>query len=43
MVYQGWWHGSGAAVNNLTSDRTTDIGKQAAYYDCLCRIDRLHG
>ncbi len=43
MVYQGWWHCSGAAVNNLTSDRTTDIGKQAAYYDCLCRIDRLHG
>jgi anaerobic selenocysteine-containing dehydrogenase len=43
MVYQGWWHSSGAAVNNLTSDRTTDIGKQAAYYDCLCRIDRLRG
>ena len=39
MVYQGWWHASGAAVNNLTSDRITDFGYQAAYYDCLCRID----
>lgn len=41
MVYQGWWHASGAAVNNLTPDRVTDLGKQAAYYDCLCRIERL--
>lgn len=39
MVYEGWWHSSGAAVNNLTPDRITDMGAQAAYYDCLCRID----
>lgn len=39
MVYEGWWHSSGAAVNNLTPDRITDMGVQAAYYDCLCRID----
>lgn len=39
MVYEGWWHYSGAAVNNLTPDRITDMGNQAAYYDCLCRID----
>lgn len=39
MVYQGWWQASGAAVNNLTSDQITDLGYQAAYYDCLCRID----
>ncbi len=40
MVYQGWWQSSGAAVNNLTPDRLTDLGCQAAYYDCLCRIDK---
>ena len=41
MVYQGWWHSSGAAVNNLTPDRLTDIGCQAAYYDCLCHIEKV--
>ncbi len=40
MVYQGWWHLSGAAVNNLTPDRLTDFGNQAAYYDCLCRLEQ---
>jgi anaerobic selenocysteine-containing dehydrogenase len=40
LVYQGWWHSSGAAVNNLTPDRLTDLGDQAAYYDCLCRIEK---
>lgn len=39
MVYEGWWHISGAAVNNLTPDHQTDLGNQAAYYDCLCRIE----
>jgi len=38
MVYEGWWHKSGAAVNSLTADYRTDMGDQAAYYDCLCRI-----
>jgi anaerobic selenocysteine-containing dehydrogenase len=41
LVYQGWWHSSGAAVNNLTPDRLSDLGNQAAYYDCLCRIDPI--
>jgi len=41
MVYEGWWHASGTAVNNLTSDCLTDMGNQAAYYDCMCRIDPL--
>ncbi|MFO7951344.1 MAG: molybdopterin-dependent oxidoreductase [Bacillota bacterium] len=41
MVYEGWWFASEAAVNNLTPDRLTDLGAQAAYYDCLCRIDKL--
>ncbi len=39
MVYEGWWHSSGAAVNKLTPDGITDMGQQAAYNDCLCRID----
>ncbi len=39
MIYEGWWHSSGAAVNKLTPDGMTDMGQQAAYYDCLCRID----
>ena len=41
MVYQGWWEGSGAAGHKLTPDRLTDFGNQAAYYDCLCRIEKL--
>ncbi|MBW6464657.1 MAG: molybdopterin-dependent oxidoreductase [Firmicutes bacterium] len=41
LVYEGWWHQSGAAVNNLTADRLTDMGNQAAYYDCLCRIKTI--
>jgi len=41
MVYQGWWHASGAAVNCLTPGRVTDMGLQAAYYDCLCQIEKI--
>jgi anaerobic selenocysteine-containing dehydrogenase len=41
LVYQGWWEKSGAAVNKLTADRLTDFGNQAAYYDCLCRVEKL--
>jgi anaerobic selenocysteine-containing dehydrogenase len=40
LVYQGWWHQSGAAVNSLTADRLSDLGNQAAYYDCLCKIEK---
>jgi anaerobic selenocysteine-containing dehydrogenase len=40
VVYEGWWQCSGAAVNNLTPDRLTDMGEQAALYDCLCRIEK---
>jgi len=43
VVYQGWWQQSGAAVNELTPDRLTDFGNQAAYYDCLCRVEKLNG
>ncbi len=41
MIYEGWWQESGAAVNNLTDDRLTDMGTQAAFYDCLCRIRKV--
>ncbi len=39
MIYEGWWNYSGAAVNKLTPGRLTDMGDQAALYDCLCRIE----
>lgn len=41
MIYEGWWHESGAAVNLLTGDALTDMGNQAAYYDCLCRVKKV--
>ncbi len=37
MIYQGWWHRSGS-VNFLTPDEICDMGEQAAYYECFCRI-----
>lgn len=42
LVYEGWWHQSGASVNNLTADHLTDMGNQAAFYDCLCRIEKTN-
>ena len=41
MIYQGWWHKSGA-VNFLTAERLSDMGEQAAYYDTFCRIEPEH-
>lgn len=40
MIYEGWWHKSGS-VNFLTPDAISDIGEQAAYYECFCKIERL--
>ena len=40
MVYQGWWQKSGA-VNTLTEIRVSDMGENAAYNECFCRIDGL--
>ncbi len=37
MMHQGWGHKSGA-VNLLTADRLSDMGEQAAYYECFCRV-----
>jgi anaerobic selenocysteine-containing dehydrogenase len=38
FIHQGWWHRSGA-VNVLTNDGLSDMGEQAAYYDCFCRLE----
>ncbi|MTI54849.1 molybdopterin-containing oxidoreductase family protein [Geosporobacter ferrireducens] len=37
MIYEGWWHQSGS-VNLLTEALISDMGEQAAYYDCFCNI-----
>ncbi|HKK91299.1 MAG TPA: molybdopterin-dependent oxidoreductase [Desulfobacteraceae bacterium] len=39
LIYQGWWHASGA-VNFLTEPRISDMGGQAAYYDSFCAIEK---
>lgn len=38
VIYEGWWHKSGS-VNFLTHSGISDMGEQAAYYDCFCRIE----
>jgi anaerobic selenocysteine-containing dehydrogenase len=40
MIYHGWWHKSGS-VNYLTLDCISDMGEQAAYYDCFCKIEPI--
>ena len=40
VIYQGWWHKSGS-VNLLTPDALSDLGEQAAYYDCFVRVEPL--
>ena len=37
MIYEGWWHRSGS-VNFLTPDYISDMGEQAAYYECFCKL-----
>ena len=41
MIYEGWWHRSGS-VNFLIPDYISDIGEQAAYYECFCRLSKTH-
>ena len=38
MIYEGMWHKSGS-VNMLTTDEVSDIGDQAVYYECFCRLE----
>lgn len=39
-IDQGWWHKSGS-VNVLTSDRISEMGEQAAYYDCFVNVEPI--
>jgi len=36
-IEQGWWNKSGS-VNVLTTDRISEMGEQAAYYDCFVTV-----
>ncbi len=40
MIYEGWWF-KHQAVNRLTSSGVSDIGNQAIYNYCFCRIKLL--
>lgn len=40
FIYQGFWHKSGA-VNFLTKPITSDMGKQAAYYDSFVTLVKI--
>lgn len=37
-IFQGWWLQRQGGVNLLTRERLTDLGGNAAYYDCFCTI-----
>ncbi len=41
FMYEGWWKKNGGSVNRLTDDRMSDIGMQAVFNECTCRIERL--
>ncbi len=38
MIYEGWWLQKNGGVNRLTPQRISDMGCQAALYDCRCNI-----
>jgi anaerobic selenocysteine-containing dehydrogenase len=38
---EGWWLKNGGSVNSLTSNEVSDIGNQATYNECRCRIEKL--
>ncbi|MDF2532767.1 MAG: Formate dehydrogenase, partial [Clostridia bacterium] len=38
---EGWWLKNGGSVNRLTSNEVSDIGNQATYNECRCRIEKL--
>lgn len=41
MIYEGWWHKSGA-VNRLVGDDLSEMGEQAAFYECFCRVAAIY-
>ncbi|GFN34987.1 molybdopterin-containing oxidoreductase family protein [Tepidimicrobium xylanilyticum] len=38
IIYEGWWVQKRGGVNNLIPEKYSEIGKHAAYYECLCNI-----
>lgn len=38
MIYEGWWLQKKGGVNKLISERYSEMGQHAAYYECLCNI-----
>ena len=38
MIYEGWWIQKSGGVNKLISEKLSNIGKNAAYYECVCNI-----
>ncbi len=40
FIFQGFWHKSGA-VNFLTDDNVSDMGRQAALYDTFCTLGKV--
>jgi anaerobic selenocysteine-containing dehydrogenase len=35
---EGWWKKNGGSVNSLTPHEASDIGLQAVYNECICKI-----
>lgn len=38
FMHEGWWKKNGGSVNSLTPHDNSDIGLQAVYNDCICKI-----
>jgi anaerobic selenocysteine-containing dehydrogenase len=38
---EGWWFKNGGSVNRLTPHEISDIGNQATYNECRCKIVKL--
>lgn len=38
---EGWWFKNGGSVNSLASHEVSDIGNQATYNECRCKILKL--
>lgn len=38
---EGWWFKNGGSVNDLTPHEVSDIGNQATYNECRCKIVKL--
>ena len=42
MIYEGWWL-KNQGVNNLTPMGISDIGNQAVFNNCMCKIEKKKG